>query len=252
MSPMGDPSPQNWKRETSLQDGDDFKTPSLNKEKELLHMANEVAKITRVREIKNLKRLADDEYYIEIFEKEFKEVDFHDLKGAQSTRQKAENLQVMIEFLGNAVYEMDLSHIEPAEILKGNYDHINRFVKLLHEWSITHSSKRSHKPMKKILDMGASGQMPTADTYENLKNQTEDKEEIIDFYKRGRPELNVEIGAKGTSKFRILSNDKCENNEIFQNIVKTSETPTIRSSLTTSVNTTFLGAHPEAEKKDEN
>lgn len=214
-------------------------------------MANDVSRLIRVREVKSVKKLADDEFYIEIFEKEFNEIDFHDLKGAQSLEQKAENLQIMIEFLGNAVYEMDLSHIEPSEILAANYDHIHRFVKLLYEWSVTQAGAARSKPMRKIIDMGNSGTMPTVDTYENIKNETDDNGEIIDFYRRGRPDLDVETGPQGTSKFRILSNDKCENNEIFQNIAKTSETPTIRSSLTTSVNTTILGGGAEHDEKDQ-
>ena len=151
--------------------------------------------------------MADDEFYIEIFEKEFNEIDFHDLKGAKSTEQKGENLQIMIDFLGNAVYEMDLSHIEPIEILKKNIDHIQRFVKLLYEWSITQSGKGNYKPKRKINAMVSSGTMPTADTYENIKYQTDSNEENIDFYKK-KSNLKVENVSHTPSKFRILSNNE--------------------------------------------
>ena len=252
MTGLDDSDQKYWNKESrssKSQQLDDFKKPSLNKERELLNMANDVSKLVRGKEVKSLKKLADDEFYIDIFEKEFNEIDFHDLKGAQSVEQKAENLQIMIDFLGNGVYEMDLSHIEPAEVLGGNYDHIHRFVKLLHEWSLSQSDRDGAKSVRHMLDMGNSGAMPTADTYENLKNQTEG--ETIDFYKRGREGLKDDNTHKGTSKFRILSNDKCESNEIFKKMVTPSETPTIRSSLTTSVNTTFLGGLGEQEKKEE-
>lgn len=228
---------------------EDFKKPSLNKAKELLEMANNIWKFSRIREIKSIKILADDDFYIEIFEKEFNEIDFHDLKGAQSYEQKSENLQIMIDFLGNAVYEMDLSHIEPSEILNGNFEHIQRFVKLLYEWSLSQSNNTNSRLKKKVFNMMNSGTMPTADTFENINNKTESKGNIIDFYKRAKPELKVETGSHRSSKFRILSSDECGNNEIFKNMVKTCETPTtIRSSLTTSVNTTFLGGNIEQEK----
>ncbi|CAI2384848.1 unnamed protein product [Moneuplotes crassus] len=230
----------------------DFKKTVLNKEKELIYMTNEICKACRIKDIKAVKKLADDEFYIEIFEKEFEEIDFHDLKGAQSEEQKVENLQIMIDFLGNAIYEMDLSHIEPLEIMNKNYDHIHRFVKLLYEWFTTQAGVDDSKPVSKMINMASMGTMPTVDTYENIKSQAEDHGEIIDFYKRGRSKFKNESSLKGTSKFRILSKDKCENTEIFQNIVSTSETPTIRSSLTTSVNTTVLGGAVEQEEERQN
>jgi hypothetical protein len=208
-------------------------------------MANEVWRALHCKEIKSLKNLADDDIYIEIFEKEFDEVDFHGLKGAHSNQQKTENLQIMIDFLGNAIYEMDLSHIEPSEIIKGDLDHIQRFVKLLYEWSMTQTGLSNYKPKRKIIDLGNSGNMKTADTWGNVNSASENKNEIIDFYKNARPELKVERDPHTTSKFRILSsNDAHENSEIteiFRNSIKTSHTPTTTSSLTTSVNTTILG-----------
>ena len=165
--------------------------------------------------------------------------------GAKSVEQKAENLQIMIDFLGNSVYETDLSHIESTEILEGNYNHINRFVKLLYEWIIFQTGYVNPVP-KKQKEMGNSDCMPTSDTYGNLNSGIHNKSNIIDFYGKARPELNVDLDPKNTSKFRILSsNEACENselNEIFKNTVggeNISSTP----SLTTSVNTTVLGSN---------
>ena len=57
--------------------------------------------------------------------------------------------------------------------------------------------------------------------------------------------MKVEHVPHATSKFRILSsNDTHETSEIteiFRNSVKTPGTPTVTSSLATSVNTTILG-----------
>jgi hypothetical protein len=223
----------------------DFKAPSLSKSKELLEMANQVWKALHWKEIKSLKKLADDDIYIEIFEKEFNEVDFHGLKGAHSTQQKTENLQIMIDFLGNAIYEMDLSHIEPSEIIKGDFDHIQRFVKLLYEWSMTQTGISNYRPKRKIIEMANSGNMKTADTWGNVNSASLNKNDVIDFYKNARPEMKVEHVPHATSKFRILSsNDAHETSEIteiFRNSVKKPGTPTITSSLATSVNTTILG-----------
>lgn len=78
-----------------------------------------------------------------------------------------------------------------------------------------------------------------------MNSASENKNEIIDFYKHARPELKVERDPHATSKFRILSSNDAHDNseitEIFRNSVKTSHTPTTTSSLTTSVNTTILG-----------
>ena len=87
--------------------------------------------------------------------------------------------------------------------------------------------------------------MPTVDTYGNLNSRTQNKEDLIDFYQKPKPELNVEFKPNAPSKFRILSsNDESEGNEvneIFKNTVGASETPSRTPSSTTSVNTTILG-----------
>lgn len=186
--------------------------------------------------------MADDEFYISVFETEFDEIDFSTLHGAETAEQKAQNLQIMIDFLGNSVYEIDLSHIEATEILQGNYDHINRFIKLLYEWTLFQTGN-INTMCKKPTDLGNSDCMPTVDTYGNINNRTQNKTNIID-YSKARPELNIAGNSQTTSKFRILSNNEvCENNEIneiFKNTVGdniSSRTP----SLATSVNTTVLG-----------
>jgi hypothetical protein len=62
----------------------------------------------------------------------------------------------MIDFLGNSVYEIDLSHIDAQEMLQGNYDHIYRFVKLLNEWTLFQTGNVNGYT-KKQLDLGNSG-----------------------------------------------------------------------------------------------
>jgi hypothetical protein len=179
----------------------------LSKTKDLLNQANYVSKTVHYKEVKSVKKLADDEFYIEVFERAFHEIDFKDLKEASDPQMKAENLQIMIDFLGSAVYEMDLSHIEPQEILRGNLEHIQRFVKLLYEWASTQTGSSSYRARKKIIDMGASGSLPTADTCGNM-NSLSSKNKAADFYKQARPELKVDLAPQATSKFRILSPDE--------------------------------------------
>jgi len=143
----------------------------VNRIKELMGDVNSICKALHMHEIKSKSKLADDEFYIEIFERQFKEVDFSGLKGAESAEQKAENLQIMIDFLGNSVYEIDLSHIEAVEIIHGNFEHIQRFVKLLYEWTMFQTGFNSVNP-KKHLEIGSLANVPTLDTYGNLNNYT--------------------------------------------------------------------------------
>jgi hypothetical protein len=56
----------------------------------------------------------------------------------------------MIEFLGNSVYEIDLSHIEALEIMNENYDHIHRFIKLIYEWTLFHTGKHLSGGKKRV------------------------------------------------------------------------------------------------------
>lgn len=84
----------------------------------------------------------------------------------------------MIDFLGNSVYEIDLSHIEPVEILHGNYDHIKRFIKLIYEWTMFHTDSNLVIP-KKEFELGSSANMQTLDTYGNVNS------EIVYFNKKG-------------------------------------------------------------------
>lgn len=109
----------------------------------------------------------------------------------------------MIDFLGNSVYEIDLSHIEGSEILNGNTEHIQRFVKLLYEWTVFQTGNINNAVKKKI-DMGNSDNMPTVDTYGNMNSGTQTKTDIIDFYKNARPEMNIDLQPHAPSKFRIL------------------------------------------------
>lgn len=160
----------------------------------------------------------------------------------------------MIDFLGSSVYEIDLSHIEGREILQGNYDHIQRFVKLLYEWTLFQTGNvNTHT--KKHLELGNSDCMPTVDTYGNINSGTQNKTDIIDFYQKAKPELILQLNSQPTSKFRILSNnDELENSElheIFKNTVGNENTPSKTPSMTTSVNTTILGPNGNNNKNEE-
>lgn len=149
----------------------------------------------------------------------------------------------MIEFLGNSVYEIDLSHIEAVEILQENYDHIHRFVKLIYEWTLFQTG--NHQSIgKKHIDLWNSEFMPTVDTYGNINNGTQSKTDIIDFYNRARPELKIDCNPQGPSKFRILSSkqkwDSSEIKDIFKNTAGGVDISSRTQSLATSVNTTIL------------
>lgn len=150
----------------------------------------------------------------------------------------------MIEFLGNSVYEIDLSHIEAVEILQENYEHIHRFVKLIYEWTVFQTG--NHQSIgKKHIDLCNSEFMPTVDTYGNINTGTQSKTDIIDFYNRAKPELKIDCNPQGMSKFRILSSkqnsDNSEVKGIFKNTIASGDISSRTQSLATSVNTTILG-----------
>lgn len=125
----------------------------------------------------------------------------------------------MIDFLGNSVYEIDLSHIEAIEIINGNFDHIQRFIKLIYEWTMFQNESSLTMPKQK-LDLGNSGNMPTFDTYENINS------EII--YPSQKDKRAMTSGShtifdnkeNKSSKFKILSGneefDRNELNDIFK------------------------------------
>jgi hypothetical protein len=96
--------------------------------------------------------------------------------------------------------------------------------------------------------------MPTVDTYGNINSRTQNKDDLIDFYHKAKPELNVEFKPNSASKFRILSNnDESEGNEvneIFKNTVGAGDTPSQTPSSTTSVNTTILGPNGGIQKDE--
>ena len=150
----------------------------------------------------------------------------------------------MIEFLGNSVYEIDLSHIEAIEILQENFEHIHRFVKLIYEWTLFQTG--NHQLVgKKHIDLWSSEFMPTIDTYGNMNSGTQSKTDIIDFYNRVKPELKIDWNPQGTSKFRILSSyqnrDNGEIKELFKNTSGGGDISSRTQSLATSVNTTIMG-----------
>ena len=149
----------------------------------------------------------------------------------------------MIDFLGNSIYETDLSHIEAVEIINGNLDHIQRFIKLIYEWTMFQTESNLIMPKQK-LELGNSGSMPTIDTYENINS------EIVYPSQKDITNKNSDIDYKydnnqKSSKFRILScnenYDSKESNEVFKITVGSNTNSSCTPSFTTSVNTTILG-----------
>ena len=54
----------------------------------------------------------------------------------------AENIQALVDLLGGSILDLDLSHIQGAEIVNGNHSHIANFLSLLLEVSVLIVEKR--------------------------------------------------------------------------------------------------------------
>lgn len=65
----------------------------------------------------------------------FPDIDFSNIKEAQTEEQMAANLQYLIDLLGKQILKYDLSHISGEEIVQGNPEHCINLLQLVLEIS---------------------------------------------------------------------------------------------------------------------
>ena len=65
----------------------------------------------------------------------FPELDFSQLEEAQNEEEMAENIQALIDVLGQQILKYDLSHIRGDEIVNGNPEHCINLLQLVLEIS---------------------------------------------------------------------------------------------------------------------
>lgn len=69
----------------------------------------------------------------------------------------AENIQALIDLLGDQILNHDLGHIKGEEIVNGNPEHCINLLQLVHEFSVV-IQKRGGVGSSNIMDPNASSQ----------------------------------------------------------------------------------------------
>ena len=85
-----------------------------------------------------------DEFYIQFFQAAFPEIDFSQLTAGQDVGEMAENIQALIDLLGEQILKYDLSHIKGEEIVNGNPEHCINLLQLVQEISVMIQSKNNN------------------------------------------------------------------------------------------------------------
>lgn len=82
-----------------------------------------------------------DAFYIQFFQAAFPEIDFSQLEEGQNEQEMAENIQALIDLLGQQILKYDLSHIRGDEIVSGNPEHLINLLQLVQEISVMLENK---------------------------------------------------------------------------------------------------------------
>ena len=85
--------------------------------------------------------LYSDAFYIQFFQAAFPEIDFNQLEEATNEGEMAQNIQALIDLLGQQILKYDLSHIRGGEIVNGNPEHCINLLQLVQEISVMLQNK---------------------------------------------------------------------------------------------------------------
>ena len=77
-----------------------------------------------------------DQFYIHFFEVVYPQIDFQQLKGAQTIQEQGDNIQTLIDLLGQKILKVDLEHIKGEEIVNGNPEHCINLLQLIYQLSM--------------------------------------------------------------------------------------------------------------------
>lgn len=90
----------------------------------IIQLGNDILKNLGVEEpINDVAVFFSDEFYIQFFQAAFPEIDFSQLTAGKDEQEMAENIQALIDLLGEQILKYDLSHIKGEEIVNGNPEH---------------------------------------------------------------------------------------------------------------------------------
>lgn len=112
----------------------------------IVQLGNDILKNLGVEEpINEVAVFFSDEFYIQFFQAAFPEIDFSQLTAGQDEREMAENIQALIDFLGEHVLKYDLTHIKGEEIVNGNPEHCINLLQLVQEIAVMIQNKAPPK-----------------------------------------------------------------------------------------------------------
>jgi len=100
----------------------------------IIQLGNDILRNLGVQEpIEDLAVFFSDEFYIQFFQAAFPDIDFSQLTAGQDEQEMAENIQALIDLLGEQILKYDLSHIRGDEIVNGNPEHCINLLQLVQE-----------------------------------------------------------------------------------------------------------------------
>lgn len=108
----------------------------------IIQLGNDILKSLGVEEpINDVAVFFSDEFYIQFFQAAFPEIDFSQLTPAQNEQEMAENIQALVDLLGEQILRYDLSHIKGEEIVNGNPEHCINLLQLVQEIAVMIQNK---------------------------------------------------------------------------------------------------------------
>lgn len=142
----------------------------------IVQLGNDILKNLGVEEpINEVAVFFSDEFYIQFFQAAFPEIDFSQLTAGQDEKEMAENIQALIDFLGEHVLKYDLTHIKGEEIVNGNPEHCINLLQLVQEIAVMIQNKAPREDdQAQILD---HGRRPESDLDEIEAPPPEDQRE---------------------------------------------------------------------------
>ncbi len=109
----------------------------------IIQLGNDILRNLGVSEpIEDVAVFFSDEFYIQFFQAAFPEIDFSQLTAGQDEQEMAENIQALIDLLGEQILKYDLSHIRGDEIVNGNPEHCINLLQLVQEIAQMINSKQ--------------------------------------------------------------------------------------------------------------
>lgn len=146
----------------------------------IVQLGNDILKNLGVEEpINEVAVFFSDEFYIQFFQAAFPEIDFSQLTAGQDEKEMAENIQALIDFLGEHVLKYDLTHIKGEEIVNGNPEHCINLLQLVQEIAVMIQNKAPREDDQALLL--DAGRRPDSEEFEEAEAPPPQREEEEQF-----------------------------------------------------------------------